>query len=70
MSRFGTYLASQKLAKSYLISAEERDRDGDHKGAVEMLIRSVREFQTATNCLASIQFQPRKKVYARKAAKP
>jgi hypothetical protein len=70
MSRFGTYLRSQQLAKSYLISAGENLKESDHKGAIDMLIRAVREFQTATNCIASIQFQPRKKVYARKAARP
>lgn len=60
-NRFTSYLASQKLAKSLLIGAEEKLRKGDEKGAIHLLIESVRNFQTSTNCLASLAFEPRKK---------
>lgn len=61
MNRFTTYLTSQKLAKSHLITASEHLRRGDHLVATDHLIRSVREFQTCINSLASLHFEPRKK---------
>lgn len=62
MSRFGSYLSSQKLAKAHLAVAEDRLRKGaPYPQVLDALLRSVREFQTATNCLASMMFEPRRK---------
>jgi hypothetical protein len=61
MSRFGNYLQSQKLAKAHLITAEDRFNRGDSMSRVmEQLLKSVREFQTCTNNLASIQFEKKR----------
>lgn len=67
MSRFGTYLQSQKLAKAHLETAADRFNRGDSMPRVmEPLLRAVREFQTCTNNLASMQFEKKR----RKTAKP
>ena len=67
MSRFSTYLQSQKLAKMHLQEAEIHWRQSEDRKAMMSLMASVREFQTATNCIASLAFEPRKK---RRAVKP
>lgn len=61
VSRFGTYLLSQKLAKGFLFAAEEKLKRKETSDAIHCLIRSVREFQTATNCLASLMFEKKRK---------
>lgn len=63
MNRFSTYLTSQKLAKAHLQEAEARLRSRDVRLelVVASLIQAVREFQTSTNCIASLAFEPRKK---------
>lgn len=67
MSRFAAYLASQKLAKMHLATAEERYNKGDSNGRVlGPLIHSIREFQTAMNNVASMQFERRKKKAVRR----
>jgi hypothetical protein len=63
MSRFGTYLAAQKLAKAHLLTAEDRLRRGDVPAKVlEPLIAAVRELTLAANNLASMQFEPKRKI--------
>ena len=62
MSRLSTYLTSQKLAKQWLVTAEERLKRGEKDGAIAALIASVREFQTSSNCLASLAWQKKGKV--------
>ena len=67
-SRFGSYLQSQKLAKIHLIQAAQRLDELKVSGAVEELIRAMREFMTCTNCLASMQFERKRRT--RRAVKP
>lgn len=62
INRFSTYLQSQKLAKLHLCEAEILEMKGEHKKAFDHLLKGVREFITATNCIASLAFEPRKKI--------
>lgn len=66
MSRFSNYLLSQKLAKAHLETAQERFNRGDtFPRVVDPLLKAVREFQTCTNNLASMQFEKRLKAKRR-----
>lgn len=61
MNRFTSYLDSQKLAKQFLIIAEENVKKGETEKAVKHLASAVREQMTACNNIASLYFERRKK---------
>ena len=63
VSRFGSYLSAQKLAKALLIEAEIKSKKGEPGAALIYTMRAVRELMTAMNNVASIAFhkKPRKK---------
>ncbi len=62
MSRFSNYLQSQKLAKLLVPQAEIYAQRGENDKAIRDLAKAVREMLTACNNLASIQFEPRRRV--------
>ena len=61
MNRFKNYLDSQRLAKQFLVSANEFQVKGELHQAVKMLAGAVREQMTACNNLASLQFERKRK---------
>lgn len=61
MNRFTNYLESQKLAKILLVQAEQELEKGDVKKALRDALRANREFMTATNNIASLFFERRRK---------
>lgn len=59
MNTLHNYIAAQRLAKDHLITAEIRLKKGDEYGAIEHLMKSIREFQTMTNIVAKLRFPKR-----------
>ncbi|HEX9504248.1 MAG TPA: hypothetical protein VF974_08110 [Patescibacteria group bacterium] len=64
--RFENYLRSFQIAKAHLITADQHARLRDDHGAVLALIRSLREFETCVNNLASMHFKKKPKRESRK----
>lgn len=69
MSRFGTYLSSQKLAKLLLGQAQDEIMKGEERKALRDTILAVGHFVTAMNCIASLSFEPRRKVRVSRAVR-
>ena len=61
MNRFTNYIESQKLAKHFMLVAEESATKGDTDKAVKNLVSAMREQMTACNNIASLYFEHRKK---------
>lgn len=61
MSRFGTYLAAKKLARLQIQTAVDKFNKKDERAALGYILAALPDMLTAMNCLASIQFEPRRK---------
>jgi hypothetical protein len=62
MNRLSNYFAAAKLAKLLLIQADEDAKHGKIDRALRNMNQAIREVLTAQNNIASIAFNPRKKV--------
>lgn len=61
MNRFSNYLDNQKIAKAFLQSATDAIRAHETERAVGFLVEAVKYQMTASNNIASLYFEGRKK---------
>lgn len=60
MNRFTNYLESQKLAKHFLMLADDEAKNGETAKAARHLVLAVKNQMTACNNIASLYFERRK----------
>lgn len=61
MNRFDSYMRGAKLARMNAMTAKEKLAKGDQKMALGYLVAAVEGFIVATNNIAHLKFNPRKK---------